>query len=120
METTESVSDNKEKTESPRRVLHTREEVGVKSERESGLRRSEKVDLEDRAVERDERFEDLGVVLVHDVLLDVSFELVSVEDFGGLEPSVGESGHELVAEDRVVVGHRERDVEEADLRDIST
>lgn len=116
VESTEAVSDDEEETERACRVLELREESRVEAERERDLRRRKQVRLEDRLVERDERLEDLSVVLVHDVLLDVSAQLIFVEDLGRLQAGVREGRHELVAERRVVVGHRERNVEQSDLR----
>jgi hypothetical protein len=91
METAEAVSDNEEQAIRADRVLAIGQEVRVQAEGDCSLGAGEEVGLEDRVVERDEALEDLGVVLVEDVLLDVRTKLVRAKDLGGLQASVRES-----------------------------
>lgn len=91
METAEAVSDDEEQAVRADRVLAVGQEVRVQPEGDRSLGAGEEVGLEDRIVERDEALEDLGVVLVEDVLLDVRTKLVRAKDLGGLQARVRES-----------------------------
>jgi len=113
VEATEAVADDEEQAVRAHRVLVLRQERRVEAERESDLGRAaggragstarssrsrrggrgpsdarEEVGLLDGLVEGDERLEDLGVVLVEDVLLDVGRQLLAGEDLGRLEAGV--------------------------------
>ena len=57
-------------------------------------------------------------MFVHDILLDMCSKLIVVESFSGLETSIRQGRHEGVAKLRIVVSHREGDVEESNLRNM--